>query len=152
MRHNTSDDQWGGMFPDSAFLVCGLLIMSLIQLTGAPLTEGVYRYLTAGTQQGLAACFFVGSLICLIGLVAIRRDALIGGWIQAGGLLGIQFGLCGYIYLLATRVEGWWITPTAWLLFGLVAMIASRCVRVVLFTVSVFRQAQREVHQDRIRP
>lgn len=145
---------WGALFPDSAFLVAGLAVMSLLQLTQWPITEGLPVYLTPGAQIGLFGCFLIGSIVCLMGLFVMRRDALIGGWIQAGGLLGIEFGLCIYTYVLAAYayVDGWWLTPTAWLLFGLIAMFASRCVRVVLFTVGVFRQAHREVTQQRRRP
>lgn len=140
------------MFPDSAFLVGGLAIMGGLQLAKAPLGDGLSQYLSPVFQVGLAGCFLVGAIVCLVGLIVMRREALTGGWIQAGGLLGIQCGLGIYTYLLVENVPGWIATPTAWFLFGLLAMFASRCVRVVIFTVSVFRQARREVKQDRIRP
>ena len=143
---------WGATFPDSAFLVGGLAVMSLLQLSKWPLSDGLAVWLTPQAQIGLFACFLVGSIICLAGLVITRREALTGGWIQAAGLLGIEIGFGIYTYLLGTHVDGWYVTPTAWLLFGLMAMFASRCVRVVLFTVSVFRQARREVKQERRRP
>ncbi len=139
-------------FPDSAFLVAGLAVMSLIQLAHWPMNEGLTIWLTPGAQMGLFACFLVGSLICITGLIVSHREALTGGWIQAAGLLGIEMGFGVYTYLLATHVDGWWTTPTGWLLFGLMAMFASRCVRVVLFTVGVFRQAQLEVKQEKRRP
>jgi MFS superfamily sulfate permease-like transporter len=143
---------WGALFPDSAFLVGGLAVMSLIQLLHWPISDGLAVYLTPAAQAGLFACFLVGSVISLTGLAVTHRDALVGGWIQAGGLLGIEFGFGVYTYLFAAHADGWWLTPTAWLLFGLMAMFASRCIRVVLFTVGVFRQASREVKQDRRRP
>jgi hypothetical protein len=145
-------EHWGATFPDSAFLVGGLVMMSLLQLSQWPLTDGLVNYLSPDFQIGLFACFLVGSVVCLAGLAITRREALAGGWIQAGGLIGIEIGLGVYTYLLATYIEGWYVTPTAWLLFGLMAMFASRCIRVVIFTVNVFRQARREVTQEQRRP
>lgn len=142
----------GAAFPDTAFLVSGLFVMSLLQLAQYPVADGLVSYLTSTAQVGLFACFLIGSTINLAGLIVARRDALIGGWVQAAGLVGIEFGLGVYTYLLSDNVEGWYLTPTAWLLVGLMAMFASRCTRVVLFTVNVFRQATREVKQERRRP
>lgn len=140
------------VFPDSAFLVAGLAIMSVLQIVKLPLADGLSSYLPTGGQFGISICFLVGSVVCLIGLAVIRREALAGGWIQAGGLLGIEIGLGIYTYLLATHIDAWYLTPTAWLLFGLMAMFASRCARVVLFTRAAFRQARQELKQERRRP
>jgi uncharacterized membrane protein len=127
-------------------------MMALLQLSQWPLSDGLLAYLPPTAQIGLFACFLVGAIVCLAGLAITRREALTGGWIQAAGLAGIEIGFGVYTYLLATNIPAWYLTPTAWLLFGLMAMFASRCIRVVLFTVSVFRQARREVKQERRRP
>ena len=130
------------IFPDSTFLVIGLMIYAMLVL-GTSQYEGLNKFISFDMQTRLSLCILVGSATSLSGQIIMRWDMLLGGWIHAGGVAGLNIGLCVYMYALISlsNVDRWWATPTFWFLAGLIGLFASRFTRVCIFTTCVFKQA-----------
>lgn len=120
-------------------VVLGVGASAFSQLMAGPTPLSVNANMTGQIQTLLSTCLFVGSLVCLIGIV--WKEPLSARVLEVAGLVGLAGPMGLYCYYYVTTISTWTSSTGIGITMGLFGACLVRIVQATAWIVSIYRKA-----------